>query len=96
MPTTLEEAPEAVSVETEAETEPPAPLSFGIDFHSASESVLLLTAFLIGFFSRLAKTLLEEIARFIFGDLFDKTYSGERSFSDSSAGNGSASDGGKQ
>ena len=43
------------------------------------ESVLLLAAFLIGFFSRLAKALLEEIARFIFGELFEKTYATERS-----------------
>jgi hypothetical protein len=67
--------------------ETPAPFSFGIDFQSASESVLLLAAFLIGFFSRLAKTLLEEIARFIFGDLFDRTYSGERSPSSSAGRN---------
>jgi hypothetical protein len=96
VPTTQEETTEAVAVEADAETEPetPAPFSFGIDFQSASESVLLLTAFLIGFFSRLAKTLLEEIARFIFGDLFEKTYSGERSLGNGYADNGSAGDGG--
>jgi hypothetical protein len=51
-----------------------APLTFGIDFQNASETVLLVAAFIIGFFSRLAKALLESIARFIFGDLFDRTY----------------------
>ena len=61
-------------METEAEVEIPSTFNFGIDFMNASESVLLMAAFIIGFFSKLAQALLKQIARFIFGNLFDKTY----------------------
>jgi hypothetical protein len=47
---------------------------FGVDFGTASEAVLLVAAFLLGFYSRLAKELLARIARAIFGSLFTDTY----------------------
>lgn len=50
---------------------------FGIDFGQASEPVLLITAFLLGFYSRLAKDLLGRIARAIFGQTYDETYGEE-------------------
>jgi hypothetical protein len=50
---------------------------FGIDIGGASETVLLVVAFLLGFFSRLAKSVLEKIAEFIFGSVYRETYKDE-------------------
>lgn len=55
----------------------PSTFDFGIDFGQASETVLLITAFLLGFYSRLAKSTLERIAEFIFGSIYRDTYKAE-------------------
>lgn len=77
-----EETPDVAALEATVEEvqeeAAPAPFSFGIDFGQASDEVLLVTAFLLGFFSRLEKELLYSIARFIFGDIFDKAYPEEK------------------
>lgn len=52
--------------------------NFGVNFGEASESVLLIVAFILGFYSRLAHDALGNIARFIFKDLYDKTYKQEQ------------------
>ena len=58
----------------EEATEAPAAFDFGIDFGQADESVLLVVAFLLGFYSRLAHDLLEKIAAFIFPGAYKKAY----------------------
>ena len=73
-----EPAPEAAVEEGQEEVAAPASFSFGIDFGQASDEVLLVAAFLLGFFSRLQKELLTSIARFIFGDIYDKAYPEEK------------------
>jgi hypothetical protein len=50
---------------------------FGVDFGNASEAVLLVAAFLLGFYSRLARDILEKIASFIFGSIYKETYKQE-------------------
>ncbi len=52
----------------------PTTFDFGINFMQATEGVLLVVAFLLGFYSRLAKDILANIARFIFRDIFDRVY----------------------
>ena len=73
-----EPAPEAAVEEGQEEVAAPASFNFGIDFGQASDEVLLVAAFLLGFFSRLQKELLTSIARFIFGDIYDKAYPEEK------------------
>jgi len=75
---TEEVAPEAAVEEGQEDVAAPASFNFGIDFGQASDEVLLVAAFLLGFFSRLQKELLTSIARFIFGDIYDKAYPEEK------------------
>jgi cell division protein FtsB len=60
----VEEA-EEVTEETET-TAGQNPLSVGVDFSQAKEEVLLIAAFLLGFYNRLARDILDSIARAIF------------------------------
>jgi hypothetical protein len=71
-------APETVVEEGPEEAAAPDTFSFGIDFREASDEVLLVVAFLLGFFSKLEKELLFRIASFIFGDVFDTAYPEEQ------------------
>ena len=52
-------------------------LDFGINFAEASETVLLVVAFLLGFYNRLAKEVLNSFARYIFKDAYKKAYAKE-------------------
>jgi hypothetical protein len=71
-----ETAPPAIQ-EGESETAVPATFDFGIDFRRASDEILLVVAFLLGFYSRLAKSLLGRIAHFIFRGVYQETYGKE-------------------
>jgi hypothetical protein len=49
-------------------------LNVGIDFGQASDTVLLIAAFLLGFYSRLAMNLLGRITGYLFGSAYEETY----------------------
>jgi hypothetical protein len=66
-------------------------LNFGVNFGQASDPVLLVAAFLLGFYSRLALDLLGRIAGYIFGAVYDETYKQEKAGPSSSAGSGNGS-----
>ena len=67
------------------EAPPASTFDFGVDFGQASEPVLLIAAFLLGFYSRLAKNVIEKIASFIFGNIFKETYKAEMAAKDEEA-----------
>ena len=58
-------------------TEEASTFDLGINFGEASENVLLVSAFILGFYSRLANDVLGRIARFIFKEIYDETYKQE-------------------
>jgi len=80
IPETQDTAGEEIAVvmeEGEHDTTPQSTLDFGINFGEASDAVLLVSAFILGFYSRLANDVLGRIARFIFKDIYEETYKQE-------------------
>ena len=80
VPATQDTAGEETAVVTEEGehgTTPQSTLDFGINFREASDAVLLVSAFILGFYSRLANDVLGRIARFIFKDIYEETYKQE-------------------
>ena len=66
-----------VTAEGVQDTTPQSMFDFGINFGEASDAVLLVSVFIMGFYSRLANDVLGRIARFIFKDIYEETYKQE-------------------
>jgi hypothetical protein len=74
---TSEETPDDTALEADVKQDADSIFNFGINFADADDNVLLITAFILGFYSRLANDVLAGIAKFLFKGIYEETYKDE-------------------